>query len=91
MQPDSIQDDIIMYFLGDRNERRRKRSRGKGRCGVKTCFRLNYYYCYLHSLLLDINNECTSGGMVTKKKKKKRHSLEAGMHYNQSPPPILLL
>ena len=39
-----------------------------------------------HSLLLDLSNEDTSAGLVTKKKKKKkRHSLEAGMHYNQSP------
>ena len=38
-----------------------------------------------HSLLLNLSNEDTSAGLVTKKKKKKRHSLEAGMHYNQSP------
>ena len=39
-----------------------------------------------HSLLLDLSDEDTSAGLVTKKKKKKkRHSLEAGIHYNQSP------
>ena len=35
-----------------------------------------------HSLLLDLSDEGTSGGVITKKK---RLSLEAGMHHNQSP------